>query len=602
MIMKKTLKDTVNAEWFLIKYLFKTDFRKGILFWFFTSVQYSIPIISVFLWKLILDDLSLIYSAKTLKNTIWMYLGIYILLQVILSVINKVNVVLYEHISRKASCNMDMGIMEKMAQIDISFFDDPQNSDALNAAITSKDYISGNMTWAVDTIIRVISFISGLVIFLSYDWFIGILFIATYIPGAIISYKYKSKVDQWSIDSIPETRKKNYYKSLLTGRNTAKDLRLFNLNEYFKKNYRELWDKIRAGREKLFFHGAVASFFASLLTYSGIILIIFLSVNSVFSGIMKIGTLAMYVGLAKTSGETFGTIIRDLACQIEIDVPHVIHYLHFLKYENKGNKKSIEYVPDSFDIEFRNVFFRYPRSELYALRNVSFKIEPNEKIALVGVNGAGKTTIVKLLLRLYEPESGDILLNGKSIYDYPVTEYHKLFGICFQELNRYSFTLRENIAMSEIDRVRDTNAVNEAAKATGVDTIIDSLSCGLESNMTRQFDDQGIELSDGQWQKIALARAFFRDSRFIILDEPSSALDPQAEDQIFSSLEQLCKDKGAILISHRLSSISMADKIILLDNGSVIESGTHLELINNGNKYAEMYRMQTEKYRNNENE
>ena len=320
--MKETVKQTLQTEWFLVKLMFKTDALRGIVYWLFVGTRYAIPLISVWLWKLILDELTVIYQTKIASNSVWLLLIIYLLLQVCLSVLVRVSSVIYQKIKRKATFEMDMAIMQKMAQIDTAFFDDPSNSDTLNAAQTSETYISGNIPWAVDTIIRVITFISGLVMFLSYDWLVGILFMATYIPGAIISYKHKTKVDQWSIDNIPETRKKNYYKSLLTGSYSAKDLRLYNLADYFKKKYNELWDKIRNERSKLFVKGSIASFLASLLTYGGIVVIIILSVRSVLFGNMAIGTLAFYIGLAQTSGENFGRIIDDLAVQIEIDVPH----------------------------------------------------------------------------------------------------------------------------------------------------------------------------------------------------------------------------------------------------------------------------------------
>lgn len=594
--VKKTIKQTLQTEWFLVKFLFKTDALRGIIYWLLVGTQYAIPLVGIQLWKFILDELTVIYQTKSASYSVWIFLCAYLALQVLSSFLVQVNSVICQKIQRKASYDMDMAIMQKMAQIDTAFFDDPKNSDAINAAQTSEEYIAGNMLWIMETIIRIITFISGIIMFLSYDWLVGIVYMATYIPGAIISYKHKAKVDEWSINNIPETRRKNYYKSLLTESNAAKDLRLYNLAGYFKQKYNELWDKIRNERTKLFTKSAVVSFLVSLLTYSGIVMIILHSVRLVLLGSMTIGTLVLYIGLAQTSGDNFGTIISDLACQIEIDVPHVIQYLNFLNYENEIKDDGAESVSEYPEIEFRNVCFKYPGSEEYTLKNLSFKIESGKKIALIGVNGAGKTTVIKLLLRLYEPQSGDILIDGKTIRSYPLSEVHQLFGVCFQDIIHYSLTLRENIAISDIGRKDDTNSVMAAAHASGIDIIIDELNNGLETDMTRQFNDNGAELSGGQWQKVALARAFFRKSQFIILDEPSSALDPEAEDYIFSSFMQLCQKKGGILISHRLSSIIMVDEIIVLDNGSISESGNHVELMRKNGKYAKMYRMQAEKY------
>lgn len=586
----------MKTEWFLTKLMFQTDAWCGLLYWFLVGSQYAIPLVNVWIWKQILDELTAIYLNSTATTMVWIYLGVYLFLQVIASLLPQIVSVIYQKISRKASHNLDIAVMQKMVQNDTAFFDNPENADKVMAAQTSEIYITGNMCWTVDTLIRIIAFVVGLIMFLFYNPMIGMIYIATYIPGAIFSYRHKAKVDQWSLDNISETRKKDYYKSLLTGSHTAKDIRLYNLTDYFKTKYNTLWNKIRYEREKLFVKGSVVSFLSSFLTYIGIIIILLLSVHSVLQGTMAIGTLALYIGLAETSGENFKQIVEDLACQIKIDVPRVIAYLDFLQYQNEIKDDGKERIPECPDIEFRNIYFKYPGNKEYALNNLTLKIEGGKKIALLGINGAGKTTLVKLLLRLYEPESGEILIGDKNICSYSTDELYRMFSVCFQNVQPYALSIRENIAISDIDRQMDDEAILSAAKASGADVIIEGALKGLNSQMTRMFDNDGIELSGGQWQKIALARAFFRDSQFIILDEPSSALDPEAEDNIFSSFRRICKDRGGILISHRLSSIMMVDEIVLLDKGSVLESGTHNELMKKNGKYAEMYHLQAEKY------
>jgi len=594
--MMETLKKTLKAEWFLSQFMFKTDLLLGVIYWIIIGFQHFIPLVSVWLWKLILDEFANIYVNGYNGVKIWGYLGIYLFINVFSSLLKELGKIVSEQITRKATKKLDVQIMQKLSHVDTGFFDRPQNRDTLMAAQTSETYITGNMTWAIETVVRIISFIAGLIVFLSYDPILGLIYISTYIPGAILSYKQQVKVDQWSLDNIPENRKKDYYKSLLTGTDTAKDLRLYNLADYFKSKYNELWNRIRDEREKLFVKGGIESFCASLLTYIGIVIIMLLSVRTVLLGQMAIGTLVLYIGLAETSGENFKQIIQDLACQIEIDVPRVISYLDFLQYENEIKDNGIKQIPINPDIEFRNVYFKYPNNEEYTLKNLNLKIESGKKIALIGINGAGKSTLIKLLLRFYEPESGEILIGGKSIRCYPTKELNRLFGVCFQDVQSYALSVRENIAISDIDRRFDDDAVLRSAQASGADEIVNAALYGLESPMTRAFENDGVELSGGQWQKIALARAFFRNSQFVILDEPSSALDPEAEDYIFSSFKQLCKDKGGILITHRLSGIMMVDEIVLLDKGTIIESGTHTDLMNKNGSYAEMYRLQAKKY------
>ena len=271
--------------------------------------------------------------------------------------------------------------------------------------------------------------------------------------------------------------------------------------------------------------------------------------------------------------------------------------MDFFGWENEdaGNLEPLDV--GGFDIEFQDVSFRYPGTDNLVLDGLSFRIHNAEKVALVGVNGAGKSTIVKLLLRLYEPDSGRILINGRDVHEYDISSYRKKFAACFQNVVHYSLTCAENIALSDMARLNDNEAIRKAAKASGLGGIHEGGKEKLATPLTRRFSNEGVELSGGQWQKVGIARAFFRDVPFVLLDEPSSALDPKAEDEIFSSFAALCGDKSGIIISHRLSSVMLVDTILFLENGKIKESGTHEELMRLGGTYAKMYAMQAEKYR-----
>jgi ABC-type multidrug transport system fused ATPase/permease subunit len=354
-------------------------------------------------------------------------------------------------------------------------------------------------------------------------------------------------MDEFSIYEVPLNRKKNYYKSLLTQSFAAKDLRLYNLTGRYKEIYNGLWSGIRKERTKIFEENTISSFLASLFSYAGIVSIIIFSVHLVMNGTMSIGTFALYIGLSQAIGEKFKYIFVCIMCQKEITAPRIIRLINFLNYENKIKDNGKKEITNLSAIEFKNVFFKYPNCQNYVLKGFNLRIAKGKKIALIGINGAGKSTIVKLLLRFYEPESGQIMINGEDIHQYSLDELHKIFAVCFQDINTYSLTFKENIALSDIDRIDNIENIKKAARASGADKILNNLPLGLDTDMTRNFNNEGVELSGGQWQKVALARAFFKKSDFIILDEPTASLDPEAEDYLFRSFKWLCRDKGGHL-------------------------------------------------------
>jgi ATP-binding cassette subfamily B protein len=250
-------------------------------------------------------------------------------------------------------------------------------------------------------------------------------------------------------------------------------------------------------------------------------------------------------------------------------------------------------------IEFRNVSFTYagkdPETEA-ALKNVSFTIDAGEAVALVGRNGAGKTTIVKLLTRLYDPDEGEILIGGRNIKEYDLGELRERVGVIFQDYVTYFMTARENIGVGRVTEIENQALVSSAAQKSGANGVIDKLSDGYETMLGRWFE-KGTQLSGGEWQKVALARAFMRDAPILILDEPTSSLDAQAEYDVFAKFRVLTKGKTAIFISHRFSTVRLADRILVLENGQIIENGPHQELIALGGRYAELFNLQAEAYR-----
>ncbi len=597
MIIKKKLKDVCKAESYLFKLMLKINGFNGVIIIFISLINRFWYIVASFIDKFLIDEFISIYANKVITVTIFLLIGAQLGGKILNNFLSVIGEILQEYMQNQATLYLDKEVMHRVADIDAAFFDDPQNRDAIRVANQSKSIVSESIGWSVSMVTSVVGFIASASVFLAKNPLFGILFLATYIPGTIIDSKNRKAMRSFSINSVPENRKKDYYRSLLTSSNIAKDVRLYNLAEYFKEKYKNLWVDIRQKRYGIFKKSAVWSFAVSVLTTFGIIAIIIYSVYSVLHETMTIGDMSMNISLALGTGASFGLMLNQIVGHLQYCVPEVNNFIKFIDYENKIEYSGRKDTPDSPTIEFRNVSFRYPGCEDYVLKNISFKIEYSEKIALLGINGSGKTTLVKLLLRLYKPESGEILINGTDIWDYSKEAYGKIFGTCFQDINRYALTMRENIALSRIDN-RGTDAkIIEAARASGADKIAAKLENMYDTDLTREFNDNGAELSGGQWQKIAIARAFFSDAPVIILDEPSSALDPEAEDEIFRSFRNLCENKSGILISHRLSSSMLVDEILLIENGALIEMGTHEELIENNGRYAELYKMQAEKYK-----
>ena len=247
-------------------------------------------------------------------------------------------------------------------------------------------------------------------------------------------------------------------------------------------------------------------------------------------------------------------------------------------------------------IEFKNVSFAYPGTEKYVLKNINATFKPSESVVLVGLNGAGKTTLIKLLTRLYDPTEGVICLDGRDIREYDVEALYDMYGIVFQDFGRYAESAAENIEFGDVRRVHDREDVVSAAEKGNSKDFIEALPKGFDTPLTRMFEEDGIELSGGQWQKLSISRAFYKNSDILILDEPTAALDPMAEKEVFDRFAELSRDKITIFVSHRLSSATTAGKIIVLENGEVIEEGTHEQLMALGGKYNLLFTTQAERY------
>ncbi len=315
-------------------------------------------------------------------------------------------------------------------------------------------------------------------------------------------------------------------------------------------------------------------------------------------GELSIGSLTFLAGaLAGCSGQLqsiFSTFsgIADQAL-------YLTDLLHFFSVQPRiGDKPMALPVPRPIrrGFEFEDVSFAYPHSERTVLRNLNFRIGPDERVAIVGENGQGKTTLVKLLARLYDPTAGRILLDGVDLREYRIEELHREIGVIFQDFMRYDLPARENIAAGQIDALEDRARIERAAAASGADAVLRRLPRGLDQMLGRRFEG-GVDLSGGEWQKFALARAYLREAQVLVLDEPSAALDARAEYELFAQFAEITKGRIALLISHRFSTVRMCDRIVVLEDGKIREEGSHDELMGQGGRYASLFEMQASSYR-----
>lgn len=492
-------------------------------------------------------------------------------------------------------------IQNKSAQLDLRFYDTPEFYKKLDNA---RRVLARNWDFLLIAPFQVFGqtlfLFASIGILASFNvWLVPVVIVGV-LPSIITHLNSRKKEMIFFSGQIAETRKIKYSEDLLSEKSFAKEIRLFGLSDYiigmtqklFKTQYKDL-KKLKKSMLTL----NMAAETVSVGTLFGSSL--FISLHA-FWGTITLGSWQFLTTAVQSIQSAMDSIINILALSYE-DELYIDILMDFLNSEpeiklEEGKSYPFEKTPPN--IEFRNVNFSYPGSVKKTINNLSFTIRPGEKVALVGMNGAGKSTIIKLLSRLYDPEAGQILFNQSNVKEYKAKELYKLFGVVFQDFSKYGFTLRENIGLSDIGNpVVDPDRTKNAAAASGADKLVDLLPDGYETYLTKDFDINGCsDLSGGQWQKVVIARAFYRDSPIVILDEPTASLDPKAEQDIYDQFYNLCKDKSAILISHRLSSVRMVDRIFFLQDGTIKESGTHAELMALNGEYAEMFNLQKKQY------
>lgn len=487
-------------------------------------------------------------------------------------------------------------IMEKAAKLDLSYFDSAEFYNEMQDANANSSLITYSAFRVIDLIRYFAQFLIAFVYLFQFNFILPIVFVFSVIPYTIVDIKQVAAVYGFQRKYMGEERKMQYAADVLLSREFAKEVRIYNIASFISGKFLGTWKMLFSKKKKISLR--FTRLLLSLLTLPEIAAasFLFLLGLSVIQGRHSIGDFTYLQGLM---AQILGSIYMVISSYTQLmdGKVRIQNYRKFMGFQNKvcfdGRLSLME---NTFSIEFRDVSFRYGDDLPWILKDVSFSFHSKQKIALVGVNGSGKTTIVKLLLRFYEPVEGQILVNGKDVKEYALDSFRSHFSTVFQDYSNYAFTVKESVSLSDIGRSDDGDRVMEALRKSGADVFTVDFPYGMDTYLTRRYEENGRELSGGQWQKIALARAFFRDADIYILDEPSASLDAKSEDEMFGMLHAMYEGKGAVLISHRLSNVYLSDLIFVLDNGSLVESGTHGELMAADGAYAHMYRLQAEKY------
>ncbi|MCG0239439.1 MAG: ABC transporter ATP-binding protein/permease [Firmicutes bacterium] len=422
-----------------------------------------------------------------------------------------------------------------------------------------------------------------------------LVILATAVPQALLSFRMQNDAFELLVWKTPEARRMRYYSSVMLTDAYAKEVRIGDLSRLFLDLYKSTFDRLFAATKGLRFRQLRASAGVAALGVAGTAVAFGWVLLGIVAGEVTAGGLMLFVQALLLTQQNVGQIVENSA-MLYGTLLYMEKLMDFLDARPLIADTGRLPVPDGLpgEIQFQGVSFAYPGGR-EVLHNVTFTLRPGEVVALVGENGAGKTTIVKLLARFYDPTAGAILVGGRDLREYDLASWRRSLAVVFQDFARFQLSARLNIGVGALEHADDLDRIRRAAEQGGADEVIARLPQQYETLLGKHFEG-GVDLSGGEWQKIALSRAFLKDAANVVLDEPTAALDPRSEYEIYQRFAELVKGKTVLLISHRLSAVRMADRILVLDRGRIVEEGSHEELMRAGGLYAQMYRMQAERY------
>ena len=565
------------------------------------AVQAVLPLLSLYLIKLIVDSVPLGISSPDnpqIISRIFLWIGLTALVSLFIAGFRTIAEIIRENQGQLLTDHVTDVIHQKSADVDLVYYEDPDYYDTLHRAQQEAPYRPNHIIQALTQLgqsgIALIA-LAGLLFYL--HWAVTLVLFVAVLPVIIVKIRNANRLYEWKFRRTETERQTYEYHRMLTSGVHAKELRIYNLGDIFRKRYCDLRAKLRGENLQLAKTRSVYDLIAQVAAIVALFGLLVFVILRTMRGELTLGDMVMYYQAFQRAQSYLQDIMGGLAGLYE-DSIFLNHFYNFLDLKSEmpvcQQCKDV-HRPMRDGITFENVSFMYNKKGGNVLENIDLTIRAGEVVALVGDNGAGKTTLAKLICRLYEPTNGRIMLDGADFRDFDIKDLRRDIAVIFQDYIHYPLTARENIWVGDTSLNPDDERVRKAAQFSAADGFIRKLPEGYETFLGKHFGG-GMEISVGEWQKVALARAFLRDAQMIILDEPTSAMSPQSEYDVFQSFRKLISGRSALLISHRFSTVRMADKIYVLDKGRIVESGSHHDLMKQGGHYARMFDIQAKQY------
>ena len=567
---------------------------------FVSLTQAFFPAVSLWISKLLLDAVAQAVNGafatpEAAFSRLLTLLGAQVIVGAISSILTTVQTALRDLLGDKLQNTISLQILSKATQLELAQFEDADTYDTLqNAYREVGSRPLGVFTQLISLFQSLITLGSVSALMAQLGPSVVPLVLLASVPGVWVSSRFGTESYRMIRRQAADARQQNYLGMLLTNDTVVKEVRAFGFEQYLLVRWQHFYLKFRAQLESLIYRRSAWGLGASLSSALLIAVATLSVLRRAANGLLTVGDFGLFVQGISQLQMQFSNLLSGFT-GIYQNLLYMRNLFEFLELPSADVDAGETWSEPITSVEFKNVSFRYPLTDKDVLKDISFRIEQGHALALVGENGAGKTTLVKLLTRLYDPSGGVILLNGKDVTHYSRRSVQREMSIIFQDFGRYQMTVRENVGLGRTDAINDETQVRTAGVQAGADGFIDELPDGYNNMLGRWFSG-GRDLSGGQWQRLALARLYFRDGSVLIFDEPTAALDANAEFEVIEALRSQAKDRITVIISHRFSTVRMADHIIVLEDGVISEDGSHETLIAQNGTYAHMFKLQARGY------